>query len=81
VPAAAVDDLWSATGNKPIDQQNLRYMTARVDRDQVTQAGGVIASLDDDGEFVLPAKEGTHLLCHLDSAIDSGRDGSRAAGS
>ena len=74
VPAAAVDGLWSTTGNKPIDQQDLPHMTARLDRDQVTQAGGVIASLDDDGEFVLPAKEGTHLLCHLDSAIDSGPD-------
>ena len=50
VPAAAVDDLWSTAGNKPIDRQNLQYMSARVGRDQVTQAGGVIASLDDDGE-------------------------------
>ena len=68
VPAAAVDGLWSTTGNKPIDRQNLKGVSARVSHDQVTQAGGVVASLDDDGEFVLPAKEGEHLLCHLESA-------------
>jgi hypothetical protein len=74
VPAAAVDDLWSTAGNKPIDRQNLKGVSARVTRDQVTQAGGVVAPLDDDGEFVLPVKEGPHLLCRLDSAIDNGPD-------
>ena len=34
----------------------------------MTQAGGAVAALDDDGEFVLPAKEGEHLLCYLESA-------------
>ncbi|MFI7598866.1 hypothetical protein [Actinoplanes sp. NPDC049681] len=68
VPAAAVDGLWSTTGNKPIDRQNLQGVSARVSRDQVTQAGGVVAALDDDGEFVLPAKPGPHLICHLESA-------------
>ncbi|MFI7597261.1 hypothetical protein [Actinoplanes sp. NPDC049681] len=68
VPAAAVDDLWSTTGKKPISQQDLPYMHAQLTRDQVTQAGGVVAPLDDDGEFVLPAKEGAYLLCHLESA-------------
>ncbi|MEV4704026.1 hypothetical protein [Actinoplanes sp. NPDC049316] len=68
VPAAAVDDLWSTTGNKPISQQDLPYMAAPLNRDQVTQAGGVIAPLDDDGEFVLPAEEGQYLLCHLEPA-------------
>ncbi|WP_199516849.1 hypothetical protein [Nucisporomicrobium flavum] len=68
VPAAAVDDLWSTTGNKPIGQQDLPYMAAQLNRDQVTRAGGVVAPLDDDGEFVLPAKEGEYLLCHLESA-------------
>jgi len=43
VPAAAVDDLWRAGGNKPIDQQNLPYISAQLNREQVTQAGGVIA--------------------------------------
>ena len=80
VPAAAVDDLWSAAGNKPIDQQNLRYMSARVGRDQVTQAGGVIASLDDDGEFVLPAKGGSHLLCRLFPAVGGGAEVIRGCG-
>ncbi|MEV6602143.1 hypothetical protein AB0M36_35635 [Actinoplanes sp. NPDC051346] len=68
VPAAAVDKLWSDTGNDPIGQQDLSYLDARINRDQVTQAGGVIAALDDDGEFVLPAKEGQYLLCRLESA-------------
>ena len=77
--AAAVDDLWSTAGNKPIDRQNLQYMSARVGRDQVTQAGGVIASLDDDGEFVLSAKEGEHLLCHLEQG-ESGREWARGCG-
>ncbi|UQU62306.1 hypothetical protein COUCH_25120 [Couchioplanes caeruleus] len=68
VPAAVVDDLWRTTGNKPVDRQNLKGVSARVSRDQVTQAGGVVAALDDDGEFVLPAKQGPHLICYLESA-------------
>ncbi|MFC3385405.1 hypothetical protein [Couchioplanes azureus] len=80
VPAAAVDDLWSTSGNKPIGQENLKYMSARVSRDQVTQAGGVIAPLDEDGEFVLPAKEGSHLLCRLLPAVDGGAEVIRGCG-
>ena len=68
VPATAVDDLWRTTGNDPIDRQNLKGASARISRDRVTQAGGAVAALDDDGEFVLPAKEGEHLLCYLESA-------------
>ncbi|MEU7903744.1 hypothetical protein [Actinoplanes sp. NPDC049118] len=79
VPATAVDGLWSTTGNDPIDNQNPKDVSARVSRDQVTQAGGVVASLDDDGEFVLPAKEGAHLLCHLERG-ESGREWARGCG-
>ncbi|MFI7597260.1 hypothetical protein [Actinoplanes sp. NPDC049681] len=76
VPAAAVDDLWSTTGNKPIGQQDLPHIDARLSRDQVTQAGGVVAALDDDGEFVLPAREGPHFLCHLERG-ESGQEWAR----
>jgi hypothetical protein len=68
VPAAAVDELWSTTGNRAIDGQNLKSLTARVSQDQVTQAGGVVAALHDDGEFVLPAEQGEHLICYLETA-------------
>ncbi|WP_306213433.1 hypothetical protein [Actinoplanes sp. RD1] len=66
--AAAVDGLWSTAGNRPIGRQDLKGVSARVGRDQVTQAGGVVAVLDDDGEFVLPAEQGERLICCLASA-------------
>ncbi|MFI7543782.1 hypothetical protein [Actinoplanes sp. NPDC049599] len=80
VPAAAVDDLWSATGNKPIDQQNLRYISARVSRDQVTQAGGVIAPSTMTASSSYPPRK-----ANTSSAISSrarvGANGLEAAGS
>jgi len=79
VPATAVDDLWRTTGNDPIDRQNLKGASARISRDRVTQAGGAVAALDDDGEFVLPAKEGEHLPCRLERG-ESGREWVRGCG-
>ncbi|WP_143162608.1 hypothetical protein [Couchioplanes caeruleus] len=66
VPADTLDDLWTAADVQPVDQTAMRYMSVPLSRDQATRAGGEIAPLDDDGEFVLPP--GSAITCSAASS-------------
>ncbi|MEV6598591.1 hypothetical protein AB0M36_17195 [Actinoplanes sp. NPDC051346] len=77
VPEAAVDDLWSAAGVAP--PEDMPHANIPLSRDQVTRAGGVIAPLDREGRFALPAKEGGYLLCRL-KQTESGGERTRGCG-
>jgi hypothetical protein len=57
-------DFLSGSGIDPPSADDLPYVAGRVLRDDVTRAGGSLATVDEDGAFALTAT-GRHTVCRL----------------
>ena len=57
-------DFLSASGIDPPSADDLPYVAGRVLRDDVTRAGGSLATIDEDGAFALTST-GRHTVCRL----------------
>jgi hypothetical protein len=80
IPEPALPDLWQRVGEQGSEAPEVfTYSFFAVDGDLVTELGGEIVPVDEDGHFRL-TKSGRHLICRTSDLVRSGAGRTSAGG-